>query len=130
MTDRKEFSRKIRQAAFKRAGGKCEKCSARLKANEGEVDHILPASLGGGSVLVNAQVLCRICHSEKTTKDIRRVREADRARDKSTGAIRPSSALSSRSKRAPKRLKKQMPARVFDVFGRPFKEADSRDGVN
>lgn len=91
---RKEFSRKIKAAALTRAAGKCDKCQATLKPREGEVDHILPDILGGEPVLANAQVLCRPCHAEKTAADIQRTRKADRARDKASGAIRPSSSLS------------------------------------
>lgn len=85
---RREFSRKIRKAAFDRAAGKCEKCKAALKLREGEVDHILPDALGGEAVLANSQVLCRICHAEKSADDLRRTRKADRQRDKATGALR------------------------------------------
>ncbi len=92
---RREFPRKIRQAALARANGKCEKCKAALKPHEGEVDHILPDVLGGEPVLANAQVLCRVCHAEKTADDIRRTRKADRARDKATGAIRPTQSIKS-----------------------------------
>lgn len=118
---RREFSRKVRQAAIDRADGHCEKCKAILKPREGEVDHILPDILGGEPVLANAQVLCRVCHAEKTAADIRRTREADRARDKNSGAVRPSSKLAAK-KRAPKRLTKQLPPRVRDVFGRPVEK--------
>lgn len=124
---RREFPRKVKQAAIERAAGHCEKCRAVLKSGEAEVDHILPDILGGEPVLANAQVLCRVCHGDKTTSDIRRTREADRARDKHTGATRPSSALA-RKDRAPKRLTKELPRRVRDVFGRPTfqpKEADT-----
>lgn len=100
---RKEFTRKIRQAAIDRAAGHCEKCKAALKIGEAEVDHILPDVLGGEPVLANAQVLCRVCHSQKTADDIRRTRKADRSRDKASGAVKPSSALSTRDKpKAPK----------------------------
>lgn len=90
---RREFSRKIRKAAIDRADGHCEKCSAVLKKGEAEVDHILPDILGGEPTLPNAQVLCRVCHSEKTADDIRHTRRADRARDKASGAIRPAGSL-------------------------------------
>lgn len=113
---RREFPRKVRQAAIERAAGHCEKCRAVLKASEAEVDHILPDILGGEPVLANAQVLCRVCHANKTTSDIRRTREADRARDKHTGATRPSSKLSTRGKRAPKRLQKELPPRKRPMF--------------
>jgi 5-methylcytosine-specific restriction endonuclease McrA len=91
---RKEFSRKVKQAALARAAGMCQRCNAVLKPREGEVDHILPDILGGEPVLANAQVLCRQCHAEKTAADIQRTRKADRQRDKHSGAIRPSSSLS------------------------------------
>lgn len=90
---RREFPRKVRQAALNRANGHCEKCKAVLKRREGEVDHILPDILGGEPVLANAQILCRVCHAEKTADDIRRTRKADRARDKASGAVRPAGKL-------------------------------------
>lgn len=93
---RKEFTRKIRQAAIERAAGRCEKCTATLKAGEAEVDHILPDVLGGEPILANAQVLCRICHAEKSADDIRRTRKADRQRDKNSGAVRPKQSIPSR----------------------------------
>lgn len=92
---RREFSRKVRQAAIERANGHCEKCKAVLKPHEGEVDHILPDVLGGEPVLANAQVLCRVCHSEKTASDVRRTRKADRQRDKASGAVKPKSSIPS-----------------------------------
>ena len=123
---RVEFSRKVRQAAVDRAKGHCERCKAVLKPGEGEYDHVLPAALGGEATLANCQLLCRQCHrgpEGKTTQDVHRIREADRARGKHTGAVRPSSKLATRDKRAPKRLTKQLPPRVVDVFGRPVSEA-------
>lgn len=118
---RKEFTRKIRTAAIERAAGHCEKCKAALKKGEAEVDHILPDVLGGEPVLANAQVLCKVCHTEKTADDIRRTRQADRQRDKNNGAIKPSSKLATKDKQ-PKRLTKQLPPRKRDIFGRPVSE--------
>lgn len=92
---RREFTRKIRQAALDRAAGHCDKCKAVLKPREGEVDHILPDILGGEPVLANAQVLCHVCHAEKTADDIRCTRKADRARDKASGAVRPAGKIQS-----------------------------------
>lgn len=90
MTTRREFSRKVRAQVFARANGCCEGCGARLKVGEGEVDHILPCELGGEPALDNARLLCRPCHAAKTGDDIRRIRKADRQRDKHTGAyVRP-----------------------------------------
>lgn len=100
---RREFPRKVKAAALARADGKCEKCTAALKLREGEVDHILPDILGGEPVLANAQVLCRICHAEKSAADIQRTRKADRARDKASGAFRSAVKIATRPKepRAP-----------------------------
>jgi 5-methylcytosine-specific restriction endonuclease McrA len=92
---RREFSRKIKQAAITRAAGKCEKCQAVLKPREGEVDHVLPDILGGEPILANAQVLCRVCHTEKSAVDIQRTRKADRQRDKASGAVRPAGKIPS-----------------------------------
>lgn len=92
---RREFPRKVKQAALTRAAGRCEKCQAALKPREGEVDHILPDILGGEPVLSNAQVLCRVCHAEKSADDIRRTRKADKQRDKASGAIRPKQTIRS-----------------------------------
>lgn len=84
---RVEFNRAARRAIIERASGKCEKCSATLKPGEGEVDHILPCSLGGKAEIANGWLLCRVCHVEKSGNDIRRTRKADRQRDRFSGAI-------------------------------------------
>lgn len=85
-----EFSRKVRRQIIERAGGKCEKCGAVLKVAEGEVDHILPAEFGGEATPANGQLLCRVCHREKTARDVRRIRKSDRQRDRHLGAMKPS----------------------------------------
>ena len=115
-TARRDFPRKIKAAAIKRAAGKCDKCSAVLKPREGEVDHILPDILGGEPVLANAQVLCRVCHVEKTADDIRRTRKADRSGDKASGAVKPSSALARKSpkQKPPSRHQPLEPRQLFE----------------
>jgi hypothetical protein len=68
-----------------------------LKPGEAECDHILPDALGGEPTLANCMVLCRQCHrgpGGKTAQDIAKIRKADRARDKHSGAVKPSSSLS------------------------------------
>ena len=114
---RTEFSRKIRSQASKRAGGKCERCSANLKSGEGEYDHLIPLALGGESTLINCQQLCRVCHVEKTADDIRRVRKSDRQRDKATGAVRPKSALAGRKQPKPALTKTLPPRAMFIPIG-------------
>lgn len=102
---RRDFPRKVKAQAILRANGCCEECSAKLKVGEAEVDHILPDALGGEPVLSNARVLCKVCHRAKTDQDIVRIRKADRARDKHTGAIAKPSRLRGASfpKPAPQR---------------------------
>lgn len=93
---RRDFPRKIRAQAILRANGCCEECGAKLKVGEAEVDHVLPDALGGEPILSNAKVLCKVCHRGKTTEDIGRIRRADRARDKHTGALGKPSFFQSR----------------------------------
>ena len=89
---RQEFSRKTMAEAFKRCGGHCEKCSAKLGPGNREYDHIVPCELGGDASLDNCQVLCRNCHGSKTAKqDVPAIRKSDRVRDKHNGAFRRSS---------------------------------------
>lgn len=83
-----EFSRKIKAQAFLRSGGSCETCGARLKTGEGEYDHILPCALGGEATLDNCKLICRVCHKEKTHKDVLGIRKADRVRDKHNGTFK------------------------------------------
>lgn len=87
---RKEFPRKVKAVAIARAAGHCEKCKAVLKPGEAEVDHILEDALGGEPILANAQVLCGVCHKEKTAERVAMIRKADRQRDRHSGAIKPS----------------------------------------
>jgi len=109
---RLEFSRKVRAAIIARAAGKCEACTAVLRPGEGEVDHILPCSLGGKPDIANGWLLCRLCHVEKSATDIRRTRKADRQRDKATGAVRPKASIPSRPKEhRPARDRLPMPGR-------------------
>ena len=109
---RREFTRKIKAAAIARAAGRCEKCQAKLKPREGEVDHILEDALGGEPVLANAQVLCAPCHKEKTADRIAKIRKADRARDKASGAMRAKVKIPSRPPAPkPEKTAKHMPAR-------------------
>ena len=115
---RLEFSRKVRASIIARAKGKCEACGASLKPREGEVDHILPDALGGRPEASNGRLICTVCHKAKTAGDVRRIRKADRQRDKSSGAVRPSSALSRKEPKQRLPLTK-IAVRKIDVFGRP-----------
>jgi 5-methylcytosine-specific restriction enzyme A len=63
---RKEFSRSVRVAAWKRADGCCQECTRRLYPGDARFDHIIPAGLGGDATLDQCRVLCRWCHDVKT----------------------------------------------------------------
>lgn len=51
------------------AGHKCEKCGS----TQGPLhaDHVKPKSEGGGHSVTNLQILCSVCHQEKTAHDAR-----------------------------------------------------------
>lgn len=84
---RREFSRKTRAQAFERSKGCCEVCGARLAPGKFRYDHILPDVLGGEPTLENCKVQCVACDAPKTADDIKRIRKADRQRDKHNGAM-------------------------------------------
>lgn len=104
---RKEFSAKIKVAAFDRSGGRCEECTARLSTGKFEYDHILPDGLGGEATLENCKVLCSSCHSEKThAGDRPKMAKADRAKKSYLGISKnPRNAIpGSKSSRFKKKL--------------------------
>ena len=88
-----EFDKKTRAEAFRRCGGKCEGCQMKLKAGEGEYDHIIPYALSEDSTLSNCQVLCVPCHrgvGAKTSDDIKAISKAKRNWLKHNGIKKPS----------------------------------------
>jgi len=95
MTRPHHFTRKQRAEMALRAKGCCQLCGMRLKAGEGDADHILPVELGGESDLANGQWICKPCHKAKTAKDVGMMRKAERQRDRHSGAIRPAGNIKS-----------------------------------
>lgn len=98
---RREFDRKTRAAIIHRATNAdghvvCEGCGFVLGKKPFEVDHTIPEALvmdksrpltaADGKLLGKA-----CCHTPKTADDIRRIRKADRQRDRHTGAMRKTS---------------------------------------
>jgi 5-methylcytosine-specific restriction enzyme A len=84
---RREFTAKIKVAAFERADGRCEECTARLAAGNVEYDHRIPDALGGDPTLDNCVVLCRACHRTKTSgQDVPRIAKKNRQHAKHIGA--------------------------------------------
>lgn len=87
---RREFPARVRVAAFERANGHCEKCTARLHVGKFHYDHRIPDALDGEPTLENCVVLCVNCHGVKTRgEDVPRIAKAKRQRRKHIGATRP-----------------------------------------
>ena len=83
---RREFSIKIKQQAWERCAGKCEKCGKHLTAGDIFYDHVQADGLGGEPSLQNCQVLCKADHHEKTvTQDTPAMIKADNIRKKHLG---------------------------------------------
>lgn len=96
---RREFKKQVMLQALLRAGGKCESdaCRARgdkqLKLATGDIfyDHRIPDQLGGEPTLENCQILCKLCHKAKTTKeDVPRIAKAKRQQLRHLGIKPPS----------------------------------------
>jgi 5-methylcytosine-specific restriction protein A len=104
MTRERDFSPKIKDQEFARAGGKCRVCGIMIGTKAKHYDHVLPFALGGKSELANCALLCEPCHKDKTAKeDVPRIRKADRQRKAHIGAALPKQSLKSRG--FPKRQK-------------------------
>ena len=86
---RAEFSKATKLAAYRRASGRCERCSGLLSPGKFHYDHRNPAAFAGSDHLENCQVLCISCHASKTAKhDIPAIAKSNRIRAREAG-IRP-----------------------------------------
>jgi 5-methylcytosine-specific restriction endonuclease McrA len=83
--ERREFSRKVKLAAWQRAGGKCEQCTRALRPGDIRYDHVLPCFWGGEASLQNCQVICRACDAPKTRSDQKAIAKGKRVRAKHLG---------------------------------------------
>ncbi len=59
--------RKIRQRILERDGYACRECGRATI--DGEVDHIIPLSLGGQESDSNREYICRDCHQAKSERE-------------------------------------------------------------
>ena len=57
MSTRREFTSKIKLAAFERAKGQCERCTGKLYPGKFRYNHRIPDALGGEPTLDNCEVL-------------------------------------------------------------------------
>lgn len=125
-TDDQRAPGKVRQRVFDREGGICHLCQQAIQVGQKyDLDHVEALINGGENRESNLKPAHRKCHIDKTAADVAEKSKIAAIRGKHIGAVRPSSKLATRDKRAPKRLTKQMPARVRDVFGRPIEKDSS-----
>lgn len=90
---RREFPAKIMVAAFERAAGRCEKCTARLMAGKFQYDHVIADALGGEPTLENCAVLCSACHAPKSAVDTTKAAKVKRTTRKLVAGIRKRSSF-------------------------------------
>jgi 5-methylcytosine-specific restriction endonuclease McrA len=82
---RQEFPKRIKLAAFDRAGGKCELCGAKLFAGNIEYHHSKECTFGGEPTLENCVCACRGCHRAVTNRQAKVVAKSNRVRAKHLG---------------------------------------------
>lgn len=88
MTERIEFSMKVKKQAWDRANGFCEcGCGRPFGKHPKTVpnyDHVIPAKLGGDATLGNCMCIRFDCHQTKTKEvdmpKIKKVRRSDKQR--------------------------------------------------
>lgn len=81
------FTPKIKQAAYARAKGHCERCTAPLSPGHFRYDHDIPVELGGASTIDNCVVACDACDHTKTYQhDIPAIAKSRHVRGKFIGA--------------------------------------------
>jgi len=85
---RRNFSAKVKLAAWERSGGRCEKCLIKIVARP-EYDHRIPDAMGGEPTIENCECLCTKCHKLKTLgEDIPRIKKTRHQRSSHIGAHR------------------------------------------
>ena len=88
---RREFTAKVKVAAYERSKGACEACGGKLHPGRIHYDHVIPDALGGSPTIENCAVLCTACHGAKTTRqDVPSIARAKRLQAKHIGAKGPS----------------------------------------
>lgn len=87
---RREFSAKVKIAAYEAAQGHCVRCTAKLYPGKFRYNHRIPCALGGEATLQNCELLCVNCDSVQTYgKDIPVIAKTKRIRTREAGVKRP-----------------------------------------
>ena len=82
---RREFSKHVKLAAFKRANGQCEVCTSKLYPGRIEYDHDKEDTFGGEPILENCVCMCSACHGKKTRDRAAVIAKSNRVRNKYAG---------------------------------------------
>ncbi len=101
---RREFTGKTKEAAFKRADGKCEGCGAPLVAQRFTYDHRDPDYFSKNNSLENCQVLGWCCDKPKTAKDQADIGRSRRIRRREMGIKKRSTFACSRQSKWKKKI--------------------------
>jgi len=89
---RREFTKQVKLAAWRRSGGRCETCTSKLFPGNTHFDHLIPDGLGGEPTLDNCRAVCRSCHGVKTAKeDVPAIAKAKRRELSRIGVKKPRS---------------------------------------
>ena len=89
VTKRRTFSAKERLDYFLKANGCCAKCALKITPGKRwDLDHVIPLSLGGSNDVTNLQVLCHVCHTQKTKSDVSTHAKTLRIQSRHLGARR------------------------------------------
>ncbi len=82
---RQEFTKAVKLAAFKRADGHCEGCTAKLYPGKFDYHHDKEDTFGGEPTLDNCKVLCVACHSKITRTRAKVIAKSNRVRNRHIG---------------------------------------------
>lgn len=115
---RAEFPNRVKFAAFERANGRCEKCTALLMPGKFRYDHIIPDWIGGANTLENCQAICLACDKPKTAGDQRDIAKVKRVRSKHAGIRKRSSFACGRDSKWKKRVDGTVVPRAADTSPR------------
>ena len=104
MSDRAEFSKRTKLEAFKRSGGRCEQCTARLGPGNTEYHHDRECTFDGSDTIDNCIVLCRVCHRIITNGRAQVIAKSNRQRAKHLGIKRKSGFQTNRNGKFRKKM--------------------------
>jgi len=79
---RQEFSKQTKMLASERANGRCERCGTFLQSGLYHYDHVIPDAMQGEPTLENCQVICKTCHSSKTSGDRKTIAKSNHVRER------------------------------------------------